>query len=120
MRSHRLLFIRAVAVLVAGLALCSIASLALPHVDWTAAAWLLPALGLSFAGLAVSSAAGSVWAFGGVASLWIALVVLAEFASPVSFAMFRAPEQWAFLGCAVVCAVLTVSRREIFDARRSA
>ena len=118
MRGQRLLFIRAATVLATGIAICALASLALPHLDWTAAAWLLPALSLAAAGLALSSSLAAPVAFGGVAALWVTLVVLAEVASPSPLALFRAPEQVAFLACGVACAGLTVARREAFDTRR--
>src|SRR5439155_2321493 len=42
-RSFRLLLIRSTAVLAASLVLIGLVALALPRLDWTAAAWLLPA-----------------------------------------------------------------------------
>ena len=119
MRSYRLLFIRAVAVASTGIVLAGVAALALPHLDWTAAAWLLPALSLSAASLALSSAWGPLAAFGGVAAAWVMGVVLTEALSSVPFAMFRAPEQVAFLMLTVVCLAATAARREAFDVRSS-
>lgn len=45
MRSYRLLLIRALAVLTASMGLAGAAALALPTLNWSTAAWLLPSLG---------------------------------------------------------------------------
>src|SRR6266550_3587476 len=47
LRSFKLLLFRSAAVLVASLFLIGMAALALPSLDWTAAAWLLPAFALT-------------------------------------------------------------------------
>ena len=55
MRSFGLLLIRAVAVLVTTTVIAGLAALALPGLQWTAAAWLLPSLGLTLASLALAT-----------------------------------------------------------------
>src|SRR5438552_15159541 len=55
LRSFKLLLFRSAAVLVASLILIGLAALALPSLDWTAAAWLLPAFALTLVTLAVAT-----------------------------------------------------------------
>jgi hypothetical protein len=54
-RSFGLLLLRSTAVLASSLVLIGLAALALPRLDWTAAAWLLPAFALTSVTLAVST-----------------------------------------------------------------
>jgi hypothetical protein len=73
MRSFRLLLIRTVAVVTSTVATAVIAALLLPDVRWgAAAAWLLPALGLAAATLALSTFIRQLPAAGLVAFTWIA------------------------------------------------
>jgi hypothetical protein len=117
MRSHRLLLIRALAVLVASVVAAGMAALALPALNWTAAAWLLPALGLSGSALALSTFWPPLWAAGTVAFAWLAGVGLAEAGSAAPFAAFHAPEQLGFLLIGIVSGLVLAARREVFDRR---
>jgi hypothetical protein len=117
MRSHRLLFIRAAAVLCTSVIVAGLAALALPRLDWTAAAWLLPSIGLSVTSLALSSFWRPVWASGAVAFVWIAGVVGAELVGHHQLAAFRGSGQLTFLVVLVAALVVLVARRESFDVR---
>jgi class 3 adenylate cyclase len=114
-RTSRLLLIRATAVLVATSILAGLASLALPRLDWTATAWVLPSLGLTIAALALATVMRPLWAVGTVASLWVSAVVASEIASSVPDAAFRGPGQVAFFVVVVAGAPLFARRREHLD-----
>ena len=114
-RSFRLLLVRSTAVLVTTTALAALAALALPGFDWRVAAWLLPALGLTVASLALLTYVSPLAAFGSLAFLWIALVTMSAVAADDNFAAFRAPAQTAFLVLTAVAAVVVARRREAFD-----
>ncbi len=114
-RTSHLLLIRATAVLSATSFLSGLASLALPRLDWTAAAWLLPSLGLTIAALALATVVRPLWAVGAVAFLWVTGVVASEILSRVPDAAFRGPGQAAFFAVVVVAAPLFAKRREHLD-----
>ncbi|HXY73073.1 MAG TPA: zf-HC2 domain-containing protein [Actinomycetota bacterium] len=117
-RGQRLLLIRAVAAVGAAMAMTGIAALALPGLDWTAAAWLLPALALSVGGLAVSSAWPSLWVFAGIGGAWVAGVAATQAFAATPGALFGPPAQLAYvaLGAASLCVL--GARRAIFDSGR--
>lgn len=73
MRSLGLLLTRAIAVLLATTLIAGAAALFLPVVDWRAAAWLLPSLGLVTATLALSTVVRPLWAAGIVTIGWVAV-----------------------------------------------
>ena len=114
-RTSRLLLIRATAVLGATSFLAGVASLALPRLDWTATAWVLPSLGLTIATLALATVMRPLWAVGTVASLWVIGVVVIEILSNTRDAAFRGPGQVAFFAVVVVAAPLFARRREHLD-----
>jgi len=115
LRGNHLLLLRSVAVVGTSIVACAAASLALPGHEWTAAAWLLPALGLTAATLALSTALPPVVAGGAVAGTWIAGVILAQSASKATFAAFRAPGQEVFVAVFVASVLVLALRREAFD-----
>ncbi|MGW0818924.1 zf-HC2 domain-containing protein [Streptomyces viridiviolaceus] len=78
----RLLMIRTVAVLAAGLGLNGLATLALPDYGLRALAWLLPALALTASGLALTPRLGPVLAPSAVGGAWIAVLLAANAAQP--------------------------------------
>jgi hypothetical protein len=118
MRSFKLLLIRAAAVLVTSTALAGLASLALPRLDWSAAAWLLPSLALTAAGLALSSFTSPGRAFGLVAFVWIASVAAVDLSANASLAAFGPGGQLTFVAVTVLAGVVLFGRREFFDQRR--
>jgi len=74
MRSFRLLLIRAVAVLASTTVMAAIAAIALPGLQWSAAAWLAPSLGLTLASLALAARVSAPVACGSLAVLWVLVV----------------------------------------------
>ena len=120
MRSFRLLMIRAVAVLVTSTALVGLAAMAVPHLGWMAAAWLLPSLGLSTANLALSSYWSPHRVTGVLVAAWATAVVLSERLSSVQYAAFRAAPQAVFAIIAAASILILARRREAFDVRRRA
>jgi hypothetical protein len=120
MRSFRLLLIRAAAVLVTSTGLAALASLALPRLDWTAVAWLLPSLALTATGLALSSFWPPLRACGLVGVAWVVALVAIEATSPTSLAPFRGGAQTGFAAILVLAGLVLVRRRESFERRRIA
>lgn len=119
MPSSRLLLIRSTAVLAASLTLAAVASLALPQLDWWAAAWLLPSLALTLASLALSTFVGPVRAAVGVTTGWVLAVLATEFASSARLAAFRGTGQIAYLAVAAGAAVVLAGRRQSLERRRT-
>ena len=115
MRSFRLLLIRAMAVLTSTIALASLAAFFLPGLDWRAAAWLLPALALSAACLALATMVQPLRAAVIVGGTWVAIVAGATAATPAELAaqsVFGAQLQIAVLVVGIGSALVLVARRE--------
>ncbi len=72
--SFRLVLLRSTAVLVTTAALAAATAALLPAGAWLAAAWLLPALALTSATLALSMRFDAVWSAGVVATAWVVVV----------------------------------------------
>jgi hypothetical protein len=119
MRSDRLLLIRTLAVVGTSVVLASLAALWLPGTGWTAA-WLLPSLALCAAGLALSTSIAPAWAFGPMAALWIAGVVVSEGLSQGPLSLFGTSAQLAFAATICVAGFVVAARRESFEIRRHA
>ena len=113
LRSFRLLLIRALAVLASTIVFALVASLALPRVGWTTAAWLLPSLGLVTASLALASIVAPLAAAVGVALLWIGATSLGAVAGGPSF--FGLPLQTALLMLTVVSSWWLRTHRDAFE-----
>jgi len=120
MRSFRLLMIRAIAVLVTSTALVGLAAMAVPHLGWMTAAWLLPSLGLSTANLALSSYWSPRRVTAGLIAAWAIAVVVSERLSSVHYAAFRAAPQAVFAIIAAVSVLILARRSDAFDVRRRA
>lgn len=112
--SVRLLLLRAVAVLVVTIALAAVAALALPGFGWSAAAWLVPSLGLTVISLALATYVAPLTAFSGVSFTWISVVLLSAISSHDALAAFGTAAQVTFLllGCCAG-AVLAVRRDQL-------
>jgi hypothetical protein len=113
------LFVRAAAVFGATTLLAVVASLGLPEVNWTAAAWLMPALALSVGSLALSTWISPVWASGGLAVVWI-VGVTATLGRPGitradQMAWFRPAAQVAFCVVFVIAAIVVMLRGDALD-----
>lgn len=117
MHGFRLLMIRTVAVLTAGLAFNGLATLALPGYGLLALAWLLPALALTATGLALTPRLGPVLAPALVGGAWLTLLVLTEQHSRGALSPFTAYGQSAAAAVAALAALLLYRSRDRFDAR---
>ncbi|CAM5540591.1 cupin domain-containing protein [Streptomyces canus] len=114
----RLLMIRTLAVLVAGLGLNGLATLALPGYGLRALAWLLPALALTAAGLALTPRLGPVLAPSLVGGAWVAVLLAAQAAQQTAadpLAPFTAAGQGVAGTVAALAAGLLFLVRDRFD-----
>ncbi|GHB35572.1 hypothetical protein GCM10010377_28120 [Streptomyces viridiviolaceus] len=114
----RLLMIRTVAVLAAGLGLNGLATLALPDYGLRALAWLLPALALTASGLALTPRLGPVLAPSAVGGAWVAVLLAANAAQPgadATLAPFTAAGQGVSGAVAALGAGLLFLFRDRFD-----
>ncbi|MEV7792949.1 zf-HC2 domain-containing protein [Streptomyces sp. NPDC087512] len=114
----RLLMIRTVAVLVAGLGVNGLATLALPGYGLRALAWLLPALALTASGLALTPRLGPVFAPSLVAGAWGAVLFAADVARASGegpLAPFTAAGQGVSAAVAALGAGALVLFRDRFD-----
>lgn len=118
--SFRLLLLRTAAVLVSTMALVGLAALLLPATPGLAVAWLLPALALSTATLALSSRVPAAVAGGAVVALWLGAVFTAVRATGSPYVAFGAAGQAACLAFVVISIALITGlhRRAAFDLRR--
>ncbi|MEV0173004.1 zf-HC2 domain-containing protein [Streptomyces sp. NPDC050803] len=110
----RLLMIRTLAVLAAGLGLNGLATLALPSYGLRALAWLLPALALTAAGLALTPRLGPVLAPSLVGGVWVALLAAAE-AGDGPLVPFTAAGQGVAAAVAALAVGLLFLVRDRFD-----
>ncbi|USQ89118.1 zf-HC2 domain-containing protein [Streptomyces phaeoluteigriseus] len=119
MHGFRLLMIRTVAVLTAGLAFNGLATLALPEYGLLALTWLLPALALTATGLALTPRLGPVLAPGLVGGAWLTLLVVAQSQahSHSTLVPFTAAGQSAAAAIAALATVLLYQTRDRFDTR---
>jgi hypothetical protein len=115
MSSVRLLLLRTVAVVSATLVLTVVAAIALPGLTWTAAAWLVPALGLTLASLALATSMAHTTAFGTVAGVWLAVTIASAVKPGDALAAFDGVAQLVFAGVIAAAAVVLVQRREALD-----
>ena len=115
MRSYRLLLVRATAVLLTSLALTSVAALALPGWEWTAAAWLLPSLGLTLGTLALATYLRPLRAAAAVGFAWVSVVWIAAALPSGTLTVFRSGGQVAFLMIIAVSSWVLAHRREAYE-----
>ena len=119
MSNVRLLLIRAAAVLTVTITLAGAAALTLPGVGWSAAAWLLPSLGLTVASLALATYVAPLMAFGTVTTTWIAVVLLSAFGSQDRLAAFGMGAQVAFVLLACCATVVLAVRHDHLELGRT-
>ncbi|MET7478550.1 zf-HC2 domain-containing protein [Streptomyces sp. NPDC005648] len=116
LHGFRLLMIRTVAVLAAGLGLDGLATLALPGYGLGALAWLLPALALTSTGLALSARLGPVLAPSLVGGAWVALLLAAHaHDADATLAPFTAAGQGVAAAVAALAGGLLFLARDRFD-----
>jgi hypothetical protein len=109
--SYRLLLVRSAAVLVATLGLAVVAAALLPSTPWVAAAWLLPALALTTASLALTTRIDPVVSSAALAGTWLLLALsgLAPHRDPLL--VTRTVPQLLCLTLLVVAGVALVAQR---------
>ncbi|MEP6759514.1 MAG: zf-HC2 domain-containing protein [Actinomycetota bacterium] len=117
MRSDRLLFIRATAVLCASLVIAGVAAVALPRSDWTVTVWLVPAFGLTLATLALATWVRPIAAAVVVGLGWVLLAAAASIASTDPLAAFHAGSQLLFLGLIAGSVVVLARRHAAYEGR---
>ena len=117
MRSFRLLLIRALAVLVTTTALAAVAALALPGLQWSAAAWLAPSLGLTLASLALATRMSALVACGSLAALWMLAVGIGWRVAQEPLAVFGLAGQLTCAGVALVAALVIARNADSFERR---
>jgi len=113
--SFRLLVLRALAVVTVTTLIAAAAALALPGLDWTVAAWLLPSLGLTLAALGLATSVGPVASGALVAATWVFIVLGAWQASGDPLRAFGDAGQLACLGAALAGLAAVLARRDSFD-----
>jgi hypothetical protein len=115
----RLLLLRTAAVLLTTVTLAGLAALALPGVGWTAAAWLLPSLGLTVVSLALATYIAPLSAFATVATTWVAIVGITAIDSGDRLAAFDGRAQLAFLVLASCGAIVLALRQDHLELGRT-
>jgi hypothetical protein len=115
MRTDRLLFIRATAVLIASIAIGSLAAIALPGLDRTMTLWLLPALGLTLATLAVATWLHPIVAASVVGLGWVMFAAAVSVASADPLAPFRLVGQLASVVSIVACLLILAQRHSVYE-----
>ena len=120
MRGLRLLLIRSIAVFTATVVLIGVGSFGLPHVVWTDALWILPALGLTTASLALSTWFPPVRSALIVGASWIVIAIVGVSSrtgsiTPHTIGWFTTAGQVALAGVAIVAVAVIVRRSESFE-----
>ncbi|MFF3986167.1 zf-HC2 domain-containing protein [Streptomyces sp. NPDC001797] len=113
----RLLMIRTVAALTASLGLNCLAALALPGYGLLAFGWLLPALALTAAGLALSARLGPLLGPGLVGGAWTALMAVAAMHPAHTSVAFTTAGQSVAAALAALATLLLHQVRDRFDAK---
>jgi hypothetical protein len=117
MSGFRMLLLRSLAVLAASLGITAVASLGLAALDWTAAAWVLPALALTSATLALSIVMAPERAATCITIAWLVAVLLGWSATGDDLGTFRAAGQVTCAAIAVATGVFLAHRHELFEIR---
>lgn len=117
LRSGRLLLVRAVAVIVASFVVAGVGAMALPFFDWRIAAWILPSLATTTVMLALATWVTPLWAAGGVATAWIAMIGVTELRAAAPMASFGARGQVLALVVLTTGVAVATLRRQRFDMR---
>jgi hypothetical protein len=115
MRGVRLVLVRAVTVLACTIVFVGGPALLAPDVRAMAFAWLLPALALTAASLALMTWLPPRRAAAVVAVTWFAVAAIVEAAGAGELAAFGVVGQAVALGVGVAAAALTFGRRAAFD-----
>lgn len=116
MRSFRLLLVRATAVLATTTALAAVAAVALPGFEWTVAAWLLPALGLTAGSVALATFVAPLTASGIVGFTWLVAITVTETLGSDPLIAFQTVGQAIFVAVTILGSVVLAARRDAFEA----
>lgn len=114
-RGLRLVAIRAVTVLCVAVVVLGVPSMLSPNARPVAFAWLLPALGLTSASLALMTWLPPRRSAAIVACAWFVPVVLVEGAGSTQLTAFGAIGQITMLGVTAVAIAVTIVRRSSFE-----
>lgn len=117
MRSDRLLFVRASAVLSTSIAIAAAASLVSADLGAAPALWLLPALGLTLSVLAVATWWRPLVACVSVALGWLAVAAFVSVATTDPLAAFRAGAQLLYLVAILVSVLVLVRRHAVYEGK---
>lgn len=115
MHTYRLLLVRAAAVLATSIILTSVATVALPGLGWTAAAWLLPSLGLTVTTLALSTYVAPVRAAFAVGIGWVGVASGVALAPTGDLTVFGTWGQFASITIIAVSTLVLARRRETLE-----
>jgi signal transduction histidine kinase len=107
-----LVLIRSAAVLATTAAIIAMAAALLPGTDWTAVAWVLPSLALTFASLGLSTFVPVGRAAAAVALVWLVTVAVTESRSSAPLTIFRGAGQAVFFGVVVASSAVLALRHE--------
>lgn len=112
----RLLLLRTLAVLAVSIPLLVVASVVVPTSQFSAVAWVLPALALVLATLAIGSWAGHHVGAALIGTGWVLAVAVPRsvFAGGFSY-LFIAPAQWVWAAVAVIALGLVFARHAAYD-----
>lgn len=111
----RLLLLRASAVFSVTFALATISALGLPGLDANAAAWVLPALGLTLSSLALSTVVAPEHAAMAVAAAWVLGVTAAAVEAHDWLAAFGPAGQVTFAMVILIAGTVVARRHSAFD-----
>lgn len=111
----RLLLLRASAVFTVTFLLAGLASVGLPAMDLHAAAWILPALGLTLTSLALSTVIAPERAAMAVAAAWVLVVTSAAVETHDWLAAFGPTGQLMFALVIMIAATVVARRHSAFD-----
>ncbi len=117
MHSFGLLLIRALAVLATTTAMAAVAAVALPGSHWSAAAWLAPSLGLTFASLALATRTSATTACGSLAAVWVLAVAAGWSITREPLLVFGATGQLTCALVAVLAALVLARNSDSFERR---
>lgn len=117
LRSFELLLIRALAVLAATTVMAAVAAVALAGLQWTAAAWLVPSLGLTLASLALATRMSPLIACASLAVVWALSAGVAGRLAAEPLIFFGAGGQLLYAVVAIVALVVLLRSAERFERR---
>lgn len=117
MRSFALLLLRALAVLGTTTVMAGIGALALPGLHPSAAAWLLPSLGLTLASIALATRIDATAACASLALLWVLVVIAGWVLTAEPLLVFGPAGQIACALLAAVAALSLAPNNDRFDRR---